>query len=77
MTCATRHQQILDVAHNTIQGFDDSSAKSILLVLSRQLGQLRTRADDVANWPNVCSFIPSLWSEVSTDFASLLPAAVP
>ncbi|KAH9963851.1 phospholipase B [Russula dissimulans] len=49
---ATLFNQILDFAHNKIDGFDDSSSKSILLILSRQLAELRTRADDVANWPN-------------------------
>jgi len=54
------HQQILDVARNTIEGLDDSSSKSLLLLLGRQLAELRTRADDVANWPSVRSFIPSV-----------------
>lgn len=60
MICTPCHQEILDVAHNTIDGLDASSAKSLLLLLSRQLAELRTRADDVANWPNVRSFIPSV-----------------
>ena len=55
-----RNQQILDIARDRIDGFDDSSSKGLLLVLSRQLGELRTRADDVANWPNVRSFSRSL-----------------
>jgi len=54
------NQQILDIALDKIDGFDDTSAKGLTLVLSRQLGELRTRADDVANWPNVRSFSRSL-----------------
>jgi hypothetical protein len=54
------NQQILDIALQKINGFDDTSAKGLMLVLSRQLGELRTRADDVANWPNVRSFSRSL-----------------
>lgn len=46
-------QQILDFAHNTLQGFSSGDSNSLLYVLSRQLSQVRTRADDVANWPNV------------------------
>ena len=60
MICTPCHQKIIDVARNRIEGLDDSSSKSILLLLSRQLAELRTRADDVANWPNVRSFIPSV-----------------
>jgi lysophospholipase len=54
------NQQILDVARSKIEGFDDSSSKGLMLVLGRQLGELRTRADDVANWPNVRPFSRSL-----------------
>ena len=50
------HQQIFDRVHNTIQGFDQYSAKAILNILGRQLAEFRTRADDVAVWPNVRSF---------------------
>ncbi len=60
MICTPCHQSILDSAHDKIEGLDDTSSKSILLLLSRQLAALRTRADDVANWPNVRSFIPSV-----------------
>ncbi|KAH9985800.1 phospholipase B [Russula compacta] len=51
-TSASLFNQILDFAHNTIQGFDSSSSKGLLQLLSRQLAEFRTRADDVANWPN-------------------------
>lgn len=32
--------------------FSASDSHSLLYVLSRQLSEVRTRADDVANWPN-------------------------
>ncbi|KAF5367448.1 hypothetical protein D9758_003652 [Tetrapyrgos nigripes] len=51
-TSASLFNQILDFGSNTIQGFSDSDAKGLLYVLSRQLAEVRTRADDVANWPN-------------------------
>lgn len=49
-------QQIFDTIHNTIQGLDRSSAKAIIQMVDRIVEEFRTRADDVANWPNVCSF---------------------
>jgi len=67
------HQQIFDVVHNTIQGMDNNSAKAILLMVSRMLDAFRTRADDVANWPNVCSFFRS-WLNSATDRGPLLTA---
>jgi lysophospholipase len=36
---------------------DPNDAKGILYTLSRQLSEVRTRADDVANWPNPFSGI--------------------
>jgi hypothetical protein len=52
----TAHQQLLDDIHNTIQGMDKNSAKAILSMVDRMLETFRSRADDVANWPNVRSF---------------------
>ncbi|KXN90656.1 Lysophospholipase 2 [Leucoagaricus sp. SymC.cos] len=49
---ASLFNQILDFAHNTIAGMDDKDAKGLLYTLARQLSQVRTRADDVANWPS-------------------------
>lgn len=51
-TSASLFNQILDFAHNTLNGFSDSDGAGLLYVLSRQLSQVRTRADDVANWPS-------------------------
>jgi lysophospholipase len=45
-------QQILDFGRNTLDQFSASDSQSLLYVLSRQLAEVRTRADDVANWPN-------------------------
>ncbi|OCH93717.1 phospholipase B [Obba rivulosa] len=50
-TSASLFNQILDVATNTLNGFGEDGA-GLLYVLSRQLQEVRTRADDVANWPN-------------------------
>jgi hypothetical protein len=45
-------QQILDFARNTITQFSSTDGAGLLYVLSRQLQAVRTRADDVANWPS-------------------------
>ncbi|KAI0268896.1 phospholipase B [Gloeopeniophorella convolvens] len=51
-TSASLFNQILDFGDNKLEGFDSSDSNSILYILRRQLGELRTRADDVANWPS-------------------------
>ncbi|CAA7263207.1 unnamed protein product [Cyclocybe aegerita] len=51
-TSASLFNQILDFARNTLSQFSSSDSAGLLYVLSRQLQQVRTRADDVANWPN-------------------------
>ncbi|KAI0314922.1 phospholipase B [Amylostereum chailletii] len=51
-TSASLFNQILDFANNKIEGFDDNDGKGLLFLLSRQLSEVRTRADDVANWPS-------------------------
>lgn len=48
----TRMQQILDFANNKLESFG-SDGSGLLYTLDRQLRSVRTRADDVANWPNV------------------------
>ena len=52
----TAISQIVDFIHNTIQGMDNNDAKAILQMVNRMLEAFRSRADDVANWPNVRSF---------------------
>jgi lysophospholipase len=49
----TSAQQIIDFGTNTLAGFRDKEGGALLYVLARQLRQVRTRADDVANWPSV------------------------
>ncbi|TFK44639.1 phospholipase B [Crucibulum laeve] len=51
-TSASLFNQLFDFARNTISQFSTSDAAGLLYVLSRQLREVRTRADDVANWPN-------------------------
>ncbi|KAG6917429.1 hypothetical protein DXG01_002515 [Tephrocybe rancida] len=49
---ASLFNQILDFASNTISAFSQNDGAALLYVLGRQLREVRTRADDVANWPN-------------------------
>lgn len=45
-------QQIIDFARNTISQLSQNDGNALLYLLNRQLTDVRTRADDVANWPN-------------------------
>ncbi|KAF8071892.1 phospholipase B [Lyophyllum atratum] len=49
---ASLFNQILDFAGNKLKEFSANDATGLLYVLGRQLREVRTRADDVANWPN-------------------------
>ncbi|KAJ6593826.1 phospholipase B [Mycena capillaripes] len=51
-TSASLFNQIFDFAHNTLQGFSGSDSSKLIYILQRQLRSVRTRADDVANWPS-------------------------
>ncbi|KAI5123863.1 hypothetical protein M0805_005680 [Coniferiporia weirii] len=51
-TSASLFNQILDFAHNTLEDFDPGDSSGLLYVLERQLTEVRTRSNDVANWPN-------------------------
>jgi lysophospholipase len=51
-----RHQQIFDPIHNIILGFDNSSSSAVLFMLSQLGNQFPSRAEGVADWPNVRSF---------------------
>ncbi|RXW14305.1 hypothetical protein EST38_g11554 [Candolleomyces aberdarensis] len=51
-TSAGLFNQILDFAHDTIRDFSADDGAGMLYVLSRLLRSVRTRADDVANWPS-------------------------
>ena len=45
-------QQIFDHVSNTLTSFG-ADGSGLVYTLQRQLAAVRTRADDVANWPNV------------------------
>lgn len=45
-------KQLFDFARNKVYDFSDTDSAGLLYVLARQLREVRTRADDVANWPN-------------------------
>lgn len=49
-------QQALDTVNNKLQDFD-KDGQGLLYTLQRQLRSVRTRADDVANWPSVSTFL--------------------
>ncbi|KAF7376080.1 Lysophospholipase [Mycena sanguinolenta] len=52
---ASLFNQIFDFGTNTLQsfsGFDSDDSNTIVYILERQLRSVRTRDDDVANWPN-------------------------
>ncbi|KAJ6586847.1 phospholipase B [Mycena vulgaris] len=58
-TSASLFNQIFDFASNTIQGWSTSDSNTLFYILQRQLRSVRTRADDVANWPNPFNGIKS------------------
>ncbi|KAH9485342.1 Lysophospholipase 3 [Psilocybe cubensis] len=49
---ASLFNQILDFGTNTLSQFSSSDSTGLLYLLQRQLREVRTRANDVANWPN-------------------------
>ncbi|TFK75253.1 phospholipase B [Pluteus cervinus] len=51
-TSASLFNQLFDFARNEVDQFSDSDSAGLLYVLARQLRDVRTRAEDVANWPN-------------------------
>lgn len=73
---ASLFNQILDFAHNTIDGFSDNDANGLLYTLRRQLDEVRTRADDVANWPNPFSGIKlNTFQDANATWLELLDGA--
>ncbi|KAE9401546.1 phospholipase B [Gymnopus androsaceus JB14] len=75
-TSASLFNQILDFAHNTLQGFDSSDSNGLLYVLSQQLSEVRTRADDVANWPNPFQQVKtSTYDDTNSTWLSLIDGA--
>ncbi|KLO12267.1 phospholipase B [Schizopora paradoxa] len=72
-TSASLFNQILDFADNTLEGFDSSDAKNLIYVLQRQLREVRTRAADVANWPNPFQSIkPDTFEDSSSNWLELI-----
>ncbi|KAI0028749.1 phospholipase B [Vararia minispora EC-137] len=72
-TSASLFNQILDRAHNTLQNFDSSDGNALFYVLQRQLTEVRSRADDVANWPNPFQGIkPTTFEDSSSDYLELI-----
>ncbi|KAG5650185.1 hypothetical protein H0H81_000391, partial [Sphagnurus paluster] len=49
---ASLFNQLFDFARNSITSFSKDDSSGLLYVLSRQLREVRTRANDVANWPS-------------------------
>ncbi|PPQ68206.1 hypothetical protein CVT25_015038 [Psilocybe cyanescens] len=49
---ASLFNQIFDFGTSTLSQFSSSDSTGLLYLLSRQLREVRTRANDVANWPN-------------------------
>ncbi|KAF5389496.1 hypothetical protein D9757_004325 [Collybiopsis confluens] len=75
-TSASLFNQILDFAHNTLQGFSQSDGNGLLYVLSRQLSQVRTREDDVANWPNPFNGVKTTtYDDTNSTWLSLIDGA--
>lgn len=69
-------KQILDFANNQLDGFSDDDSAGLLYVLARQLQEVRTRADDVANWPNPFNGIkPSTYEDSNSTWIELIDGA--
>ncbi|KAA1473978.1 phospholipase B [Dentipellis sp. KUC8613] len=72
-TSASLFNQILDFADNKIQGMDDNSAHALLQMLQRQLQDVRSRADDVANWPSPFQGIkPGAFEDSNSSWINLI-----
>ncbi|EPQ56964.1 hypothetical protein GLOTRDRAFT_73425 [Gloeophyllum trabeum ATCC 11539] len=70
---ASLFNQILDFGTNTLTGFSSQDASGLLYVLSRQLQEVRTRANDVANWPNPFQGLKSqTFEDSSSDWLELI-----
>lgn len=48
-------QELLNNAEKSLSGFSSKDGAGILFMLSQLLKEVTTRAEDVANWPNVSS----------------------
>ena len=69
-------QQIFDFANNAIKGFDSQDAEGLLHVFSRLLSAVRTRANDVANWPSPFTGInPGMYQDSRATWLELIDGA--
>ncbi|TEB37562.1 phospholipase B [Coprinellus micaceus] len=72
-TSAALFNQIFDFARNTIAGFGADDGAGILYVLKRLLSSVRTRADDVANWPSPFTGVkPDVYDDTKSDWIELI-----
>ncbi|KAF7298251.1 Lysophospholipase [Mycena chlorophos] len=73
---ASLFNQIFDFANNELQsfgGYDSQDSNSLVYVLQRQLRSVRTRDDDVANWPNPFQGIKSsTYEDTNSTWLSLI-----
>lgn len=75
-TSASLFNQILDFGRNTISGYTGEDGKGLLYMLSRQLQEVRTRADDVANWPNPFNGLRNTtFADTNSEWIELLDGA--
>ncbi|KAJ7209506.1 phospholipase B [Mycena pura] len=75
-TSASLFNQIFDFAHNTVQNFDSDDSNALLYLIQRQLSSVRTRADDVANWPNPFQGLKSsTYADSGSSWLSLIDGA--
>ncbi|KAG6816975.1 hypothetical protein H0H87_001290 [Tephrocybe sp. NHM501043] len=73
---ASLFNQILDFASNTLSAFSKDDGAALLYMLGRQLREVRTRADDVANWPNPFTGIKSAtFQDSGKDWLELIDGA--
>ncbi|CAK5281501.1 unnamed protein product [Mycena citricolor] len=75
-TSASLFNQIFDFANNELQGFDSADSHTFIYLLQRQLRSVRTRQDDVANWPNPFNGLKSAtYDDSSSTWLSLIDGA--
>ncbi|KAJ6472715.1 phospholipase B [Mycena vitilis] len=75
-TSASLFNQIFDFGRNLLQGFDSPASKALIHLLQRQLEAVRTRANDVANWPNPFNGLKSsTFQDSAATFLELIDGA--
>ncbi|KAI0063507.1 phospholipase B [Artomyces pyxidatus] len=72
-TSASLFNAFVDTAENALDNFDNFDSQGLLYVLGRQLQDVDTRADDVANWPNPFQNISaSTFQDTNQDYLQLI-----